>query len=74
MVSLKKIVELRLKNGNMSQRKLADSLGVTQASISRWEQNQMSISGENLAKLAIFFSVTTDELLGIEDQTQSKIN
>ena len=72
MVSLKKIVELRLENDNMSQRQLADSLGVTQASISRWEQNQMSISGENLAKLAIFFNVTADELLGIADQTQAK--
>lgn len=52
----------------MSQRELAEAINVTQASVSRWEQNQLSISGANLLKLATFFNVSADELLGIEDQ------
>lgn len=64
---MKKISELRASKENMSQRELADAINVTQASISRWEKNQLSISGANLIKLANYFKVTTDSLLGIED-------
>ncbi len=65
---MKKISDLRLQNDKMSQRELAEAINVTQASISRWEKNQLSISGANLIKLATFFKVSADELLGIEDQ------
>lgn len=66
---MKKISELRAQNENMSQRELAEAISVTQASISRWETNQLSISGANLIKLATYFKVTADELLGIEEET-----
>lgn len=68
---MKKISELRAQNENMSQRELAEAINVTQASISRWETNQLSISGANLIKLATYFEVTADELLGIEEETQN---
>lgn len=55
----------------MSQRELADAISVTQASISRWEKNQLSISGANLIKLATYFKVSADELLGIEDDVRA---
>ena len=59
------IKELRLEN-NISQRTLADEIEVTQASISRWETDQQSISGRNLKKLAEYFNVSVDKLLGVE--------
>lgn len=68
VILLKKISELRLENGNMSQRELADAINVTQASISRWEKNQLNIRGLNLIKLATFFRVSIDELLGLDDK------
>lgn len=68
---MKKISELRANKENMSQRELADAINVTQASISRWEKNQLSISGANLIKLATYFKVSTDELLGIEDDVKA---
>jgi len=68
---MKKISELRSQNGNMSQRELAEAINVTQASISRWENNQLSISGANLIKLANYFEVTSDELLGIENDSEN---
>lgn len=68
---MKKISELRAQNENMSQRELAEAINVTQASISRWETNQLSISGANLIKLATYFKVTSDELLGIENETRN---
>lgn len=39
---------------------------VTQASISRWEANQNSISGENLKKLAEYFKVSANSILGLD--------
>lgn len=68
---MKKISELRANRENMSQRELADAISVTQASISRWEKNQLSISGTNLIKLATYFKVSADELLGIEDDVRA---
>lgn len=68
---MKKISELRANRENMSQRELADAISVTQASISRWEKNQLSISGANLIKLATYFKVSADELLGIEDDVRT---
>ena len=68
---MKKISELRANKENMSQRELADAINVTQASISRWEKNQLCISGASLIKLATYFKVSTDELLGIEDDVKA---
>lgn len=63
---MKKIKELRDEHGDLTQIQLAEALNVTQASISRWEQNQLSINGKNLIKLAKYFKVSVDSLLGIE--------
>lgn len=69
---MKKIKDLRLEN-SISQKGLADKINVTQASISRWEKNQKSISGANLIKLSQYFNVSIDDLLGIDsDKEQYK--
>lgn len=62
---MKKIIELREEAG-ISQQKLSEILNVGQASVGRWEVNQQSITGENLKKLAIFFNVSADEILGLK--------
>lgn len=62
------IAELRAKHNKMSQRELAKELGVTQTSISNWEKDQTKISGEYLISLALFFDVSTDDILGINKQ------
>ena len=60
------IAELRARKGKMSQAELAKELGTDQANISRWESNPFSMSSKNLIKVAMFFKVSIDELLGIE--------
>lgn len=62
---MKKISDLRKEKG-VSQRDLADAINVTQASISRWEGNQKSIAGINLVRLARYFNVSVDDLLGLK--------
>lgn len=58
------IAELRARNNKMSQQKLADEIGVGVDSVRRWEKNIYTISANNLKKLAIYFNVSTDDLLG----------
>ena len=61
-----KIKELRLEN-NLSQKGLADKLGASQRSISSWETGERQPDFDMLEKIAKFFDVTTDYLLGISD-------
>ena len=65
---MKKIADLRKQKGGMTQKKLAEELNVTQAAVSLWENNQLKIYGRNLIKLAEYFDVSADDLLGIEDR------
>ena len=60
------IAELRARKGKMSQRELAEKIGTTQTSISNWENNPLSMNAENIVKLAMFFFVFFDDILGIE--------
>lgn len=46
---------------------LGKEIGVSDATICRWENGQNDIKGKDLIKLALFFDVTTDFLLGLED-------
>lgn len=59
-----RLVKLRESN-NISQQELADSLGVTRQSLSLYEKAERTINIDLLAKIADFFNVSTDYLLGI---------
>lgn len=61
-----KIKELRLNNG-ISQKKLADSIGVAQSSINYWEKGQRTPSVSAAQKLADYFNITLDELYDIDN-------
>ena len=58
-----KLKELRAKR-DMSQAALAEILGVTQQAVGRWEKELNMPDIEALNKIADYFHVTTDELLG----------
>ena len=57
--------ELRLKY-KMTQKELADKIGVTKSVVSYYELQERSPSPEVLIKLSRIFHVTTDYLLAIE--------
>lgn len=64
-----RIRELR-KKARLSQQALADQIGVFRNTISNWETGYSQISLENAKKVAEYFEVTIDYLLGSEsDQT-----
>lgn len=57
-----KIIRLRKAN-NLSQEQLAERLGVSRQSISKWELGQSMPEVENLSLLSDIFNVTVDYLL-----------
>ena len=62
MIRLK---ELR-KQKNISQVELAKEIGVAQPTLSGWESGRFQIDDDNKIKLADFFDVTVDYLMGRE--------
>jgi transcriptional regulator with XRE-family HTH domain len=53
---------------NISQVELAKALFVSKQSVSNWENDNIMPSVEMLIKIAKYFSVSTDYLLGIGDK------
>lgn len=60
-----KLRELRKQSG-LTQKQLADRIGVTKSVVSFYELQERSPSPEVLIKLSGIFHVSTDHLLGIE--------
>ena len=63
-----RIKELREKAG-LSMDQLAKRLGITKSRINMWENNGTVPSMNVLVQLAKFFNVTTDYLLGNDDES-----
>lgn len=57
-----KIFQLRKANG-LSQEQLAEKLGVSRQSISKWESGDSMPEIERVVELSVIFDVTTDYLL-----------
>lgn len=61
-----KLKELRIEK-KISQAELAKELNVSQRSISSWETGFRQPDFETLEKIAKYFNVSTDYILGIKD-------
>ncbi len=62
----KRLAELRKQN-KITQRDMAQKLGIAQPSYIRYEQGKAQPTFENLIKIADIFDVSTDYLLGRTD-------
>ena len=64
--------EIRLKSlrssKGITQAELAKQLDVTQQAVGRWEKSITTPDYLTLSKIASYFNVTTDYLLGLSDQ------
>ena len=68
----KNIADLR-KNSGMTQEQLAEYIGITANAVSQWECDKTSPDISQLPTLANLFEVTTDYLLGKDDQKEADI-
>lgn len=73
MILSEKIVKLRKKNG-WSQEELAEKLGISRQSVSKWESGTSIPDLDNILKLSALFDVSTDYLLKdeIEESTPAE--
>ena len=62
-----KLVKLRKEN-LLSQEELAEKLGVTRQTISKWELEQTTPDMDKLSQMAKLFNVSVDELLNETDE------
>ena len=62
-----RIKSLRIARG-LNQVQLGNALGVTKQCVSNWENDNIQPSVEMLVRLAEYFSVSSDYLLGIESE------
>ena len=65
--------KLRLSH-NLNQVQLAQKLNVSKQAISNWENNNIQPSIDILIKIADIFSVSTDYLLGRDQQTSLDVS
>lgn len=61
-----KLKEVR-KNARKTQQEVADYIGISQNNYSYWENGKVKIDNESLNKLAEYFGVSVDYLLGRAD-------
>ena len=63
---MKKLAELRKLRG-LTQKELADRIGVTQSAVASWETRQIYPTVKKLIQMAEIFGCTVDELIKKED-------
>lgn len=64
-----RLVEMRKKKG-LSQADLADKLGISRQSVSKWERAESSPDTDNLICLASLYGVSLDELLKTDEPVE----
>ena len=62
-----RIKELRKKKG-LTQHQFAKDFKVSQPKISKWENRVNDPKFEDLMKIAVYFNVTVDYLMGFSDE------
>ena len=62
-----RIKELR-NSLNLTQVELANDLNVTKQCVSNWENNNIQPSVDMLVKIALYFGVSADYLLGLDQK------
>jgi|GEM_PF-1141493 len=66
-----KMKEARTKT-RLSQKKIADAIGIPQSTLAKYELGTLQPSLETLAKITIYYHVRADWLLGLADEPEFK--
>lgn len=64
------LTKLRNQRG-ISQKIVGEDIGITQQNLSRYEKNVLFIPADMLIRLADYYNVTTDYILGITDEKRA---
>ena len=67
-INIAKVIQKKRKERHLTQDDIAAYIGVSKASVSKWETAQSYPDITFLPQLAAFFNISIDELLGYEPQ------
>ena len=70
MLPIAEKIRTKRREKNITQDELAQALGVTFQSVSRWETEAAYPDIELIPKIAAYFEMSTDELLGADEETK----
>ena len=74
MAKFKNKIKLNIESlRKVTQSEMANAIGTNKANISRWENGEVEPDLETLIKLAKYFNVSVDYLLGVETQKQEVV-
>lgn len=68
-----RLKELRNEK-NLTQASVANAIHTSQRNIGRWENNEVLPTADFIIRLAEFFNVSTDYLLGLEDDFGGRVS
>ena len=71
MIMYKRIRDLR-EDKDLSQKKLAEILNISQSTYSRYESGYLDVPSEVLIALSSFYGVSVDYILGLTDKNEKK--
>lgn len=69
MIMYKRIRDLR-EDKDLSQKKLAEILNISQSTYSRYESGYLDVPSEVLIALSSFYGVSVDYILGLTDKNE----
>ncbi len=61
----KRLKDLRIENGCISQMELSEATGISQSSLARWELGKTEPRASEIAVLCNYYRISADELLDI---------
>lgn len=67
VMNFKENLQELIKINKYSQQKVAKAIGVSQRAVSKWLNGQAEPTATNIFKLALFFEVSADILLGLSE-------
>jgi transcriptional regulator with XRE-family HTH domain len=67
-------IQQERQNMHLSQKQLADRLGIHKSSVNAWESEKSQPSLVYLVRMSDIFSVSTDYLLGIKNTKQLNVS
>ena len=71
MTTIERILELIQQRG-VTQYRLSKDIGISEGVFSSWKRNTQKPSTDLVIKIAEYFSVTTDYLLGVKENPETR--
>jgi len=71
-MKISELIKYYRKQKNLTQKELADKLGISHDTVSLWEKGKSKPDYDTLRKICVLYEITGDEILELETEFQRK--